>query len=86
MGYLLVSCAMRTTLDLPERKIDELVKLTGAASKTEAIVWAVEEAIRAKRREQLLGMAGKVEFVDGYDVRGLRELEVKQRRKQLGLD
>ena len=77
---------MRTTLDLPERKIDELVKLTGAASKTEAIVWAVEEAIRAKRREQLLGMAGKVEFVDGYDVRGLRELEVKQRRKQLGLD
>ena len=81
-----MSSAMRTTLDLPERKIDELVKLTGASSKTEAIVWAVEEAIRAKRRERLLGMAGKVEFVDGYDVRGLRELEVKQRRKQLGLD
>jgi hypothetical protein len=77
---------MRTTLDLPGGKIDELVRLTGAASKTEAIVWAVEEAIRAKRRERLLAMAGKVEFVDGYDVRGLRELEVKQRRKQLGLD
>jgi hypothetical protein len=77
---------MRTTLDLPEREIDELVKLTGATSKTAAIVWAVEEAIRAKRRERLLGMGGKVAFVPGYDVRRLRELEVKQRRKQLGLD
>jgi hypothetical protein len=77
---------MRTTLDLPEKKIDELVELTGAASKTEAIVWAVEEAIRAKRRERLLGMAGQVEFVDGYDVRKLRETEVRHRRKQLGLD
>ena len=77
---------MRTTLDLPEKEIDELVKLTGAASKTAAIVWAVAEAIRAKRRERLLGLAGTVEFVAGYDVRRLRELEVKQRRKQLGLD
>jgi hypothetical protein len=77
---------MRTTLDLPEKAINELVKLTGAASKTEAIVWAVEEAIRSKRRGRLLDMAGKIEFVDGYDVRRLRELEVKQRRKQLGLD
>ena len=77
---------MRTTLDLPEKKIDELVRLTGAASKTAAIVWAVDEAIRAKRRERLLAMAGQVAFVAGYDVRGLRELEVQQRRKQLGLD
>jgi hypothetical protein len=77
---------MRTTLDLPEKAIDELVKLTGAASKTEAIIRAVEDAIRARRRERLLGMAGKVEFVDGYDVRKLRETEVSQRRKQLGLD
>ncbi len=77
---------MRTTLDLPEKEIEELVRLTGAASKTEAIVWAVEETIRAKRRERLLGMGGKVKFAAGYDVRGLREIEVKQRRKQLGLD
>ena len=77
---------MRTTLDLPEKKIDELVKLTGARSKTEAIVWAMDEVIRARRRERLLGAAGKVEFVAGYDVRRLREMEVKQRRRQLGLD
>ena len=76
---------MRTTLDLPEKEIDELVRLTGAASKTKAIVWAVAEAIRAKRREKLLGLPGKVAFVDGYDVRKLRNLEVAQRRKQLGL-
>ncbi len=73
-------------MDLPEKAIDELVRLTGAASKTEAIIRAVEDAIRAKRRERLLGMAGKVAFVDGYDVRKLRETEVSQRRKQLGLD
>lgn len=77
---------MRTTLDLPEKEINELVKLTGASSKTEAIIRAVEDAIRAKRRERLLGMAGKVTFVDGYDVRKLRETEVSHRRKQLGLD
>ena len=40
----------------------------------------------AHDRERLLGLAGTVEFVAGYDVRRRRALEVKQRRKQLGLD
>jgi len=39
-----------------------------------------EKVLCVKRRKRLIGVAGKVKFVEGYDVHGLRELEVKQRR------
>ncbi len=44
---------MKTTLDIPERTMAEAMKFTGAKTKREAIVTAVEHFNRLKRLEQL---------------------------------
>jgi Arc/MetJ family transcription regulator len=51
---------MRTTLDLPDGLIDEARHALGLTSKTETVVYALREAVRRKRLEELKGMFGKV--------------------------
>ena len=65
--------AMRTTLDLDEAKIQELMHLLNVRSKTEAIELAIDECLRAKRRSRLKALAGRVHVAE--DWRRLRTLE-----------
>ena len=51
---------MRTTLNLDENLISELVKVTEARTKTEAIHIAAAELIRRKKLEKLKSLSGKV--------------------------
>ena len=51
---------MRTTLDLDEDLIQELLKTTKARTKTEAIHLAISELIRRKRLEKLKSLSGKI--------------------------
>lgn len=51
---------MRTTLNLDEELIQELVKVTEARTKTEAIHIAAEEMIRRKKLEKLKSLSGKI--------------------------
>jgi len=53
---------MRTTLDLPEELVNEAKALLGFKSKTDLIVYALHEAVRRRRREQLVEMFGKVKI------------------------
>ena len=53
---------MRTTLDLPEGLIDEARVALGLSSKTETIVYALREAIRRRRLEELKGMFGTIKI------------------------
>jgi len=53
---------MRTTLDLPEELVNEAKALLGFKSKTDLIVYALHEAVRRRRREQLIEMFGKVKI------------------------
>jgi Arc/MetJ family transcription regulator len=53
---------MRTTLDLPEALIDEAREATGLSSKTETVVYALNEVIRRKRIEELKAMFGKTDI------------------------
>jgi hypothetical protein len=53
---------MRTTLDLPEELVTEAKALFGFKSKTDLIVYALQEAVRRRRREQLIEMFGKVKI------------------------
>jgi len=66
---------MRTTMSLDDKLIKELMKVTGARTKTEAIHLAISEFIRRKKIEGLLALEGKV-FLD-LDWRELEELELK---------
>lgn len=51
---------MRTTLNLPEKLIREARRLSGAKTKTQAIILGLEELARRKKLDRLWAMRGKV--------------------------
>lgn len=57
---------MRTTLDIDEGLLEELVKLTGEKSKSKALNKALEEYIRRRRIEELRAMLGTIDLVDNW--------------------
>lgn len=66
---------MRTTMSLDDGLIKELMDVTGARTKTEAIHLAISEFIRRKKIEGLLALEGKVHI--DLDWRELEERELK---------
>lgn len=66
---------MRTTLRLDDGLVQELMKITEAKTKTEAIHLAISEFIRRKKIEGLLALEGKVPL--DVDWRELEERELK---------
>jgi hypothetical protein len=51
---------MATTVTLESETVDEVKALTGARTKTEAVRQALFEYIRARRRQQLVALEGRV--------------------------
>ncbi len=51
---------MRTTLDLNEKLMRELMDVTAAKTKTEAIHQAAAELIRRKKLDQLKSLSGRI--------------------------
>lgn len=49
---------MRTTLDLPQKLLEEARKTSGAPSKTQAIIIALEEMIQRKKSRSVLKLKG----------------------------
>lgn len=67
---------MRTTFEIDEKLIDEVMKISKAKTKKGAIVIALKEYLKAKRRQELKDMIGTY---DEFDL-SLEELE-KMRRE-----
>lgn len=55
---------MRTTLDIPERLINDLLKVLKLSKKNEAVRIAVEDFVRRKKREKLLSLKGGIDIED----------------------
>jgi len=55
---------MRTTLDLPDGILEELLRVVRKKKKNEAVRIALEDFIRRKKTEKLLELSGKVEIED----------------------
>ena len=53
----------RTCITLQTETLDELKKLLGARSKTEAVSIAIRDQIRSRKIEGIKKMAGKMEFI-----------------------
>ncbi len=68
---------MRTTLNLDDGLVQELMKMTKAGTKTEAIHLAISEFIRRRKIEGLLALEGKVPIDVGW-----RELEERELKSQ----
>jgi hypothetical protein len=66
---------MRTTLDLNEKLIEQLMKVTAAKSKTDAIHQAVADLIRRRKLERLKSLSGKVRL--DLDWKKLEDVEVR---------
>jgi metal-responsive CopG/Arc/MetJ family transcriptional regulator len=56
--------ALRTTLDLSEKLLNDLMSLEKGASKSAAIEKAIEDYLRRKRLDGLLSMRGRMKTVD----------------------
>jgi Arc/MetJ family transcription regulator len=63
---------MRTNIDLDDDLIARGMTLTGAKSKRQLVHLALEELIRSRSRKNLLDLAGRIEFREGFDHRLLR--------------
>jgi len=65
---------MRTTIDLPKDLLAEAQQLTGSATKKETVVTALEEIIKARRRQELIDMLGTVKLnLTMEDIREMRQ-------------
>lgn len=71
---------MRTTLNLDEELIKELMKVTGAKTKVEAIHLAISEFIRRKKLEGLKALSGKIRIAENWQE--LEELELKAQEER----
>ncbi|CUS39013.1 conserved hypothetical protein [Candidatus Nitrospira nitrosa] len=66
---------MRTTLDLNEKLIRELMTVTAAKTKTEAIHQAAAEMIRRKKLDQLKSLSGTIHL--DLDWKSLEQAEIR---------
>jgi hypothetical protein len=72
---------MKITVEIDEKKLSRLMKLTGIRTKTQALDFALSTAERNTRRDQLLAhpltaKEMKDAVYPSYDIRRLREREI----------
>ena len=59
---------MRTTLDIDEALLTEVVETTGESSKTKAVNKALAEFVRSVKRKKLQKIAGSLELDEEWKV------------------
>ena len=75
---------MRTTIDVDPTLLDDVVRATGQKTKSKAISKAIEEYLRSKAYDELLRLAGTMEFEEDWniwrrtDLGSLREFEIDE--------
>lgn len=62
---------MRTTVDLPEKLVNEAMRISHQKTKTSVIVTALEEYVRKNRIQQLKRFRGKLDI--SIDLNALRK-------------
>ena len=70
---------MRTTLDVDEKLLEDVVVATGEKSKSKAVSSVLKEYIRRRRFAELRALAGNIDIVDNLEE--LEELELEEQEK-----
>ena len=65
---------MRTTLDIDNDLVEEVVKATGQRTKSRAVNEALEDYLRRARLKRLLEAPGRITLDDSWQVWRLTEL------------
>jgi Arc/MetJ family transcription regulator len=73
---------MKTTVDIPDQTLEEAMKFTGAKTKREAVVTALERFNRSKRLERLNArVRGRFrEFMTQNDLKAMRASDIPKSR------
>lgn len=67
---------MKTTVDIPDEELEELMRHTGARTKRDAIVTAIRDFNRRKRLEKLVEQFGTFDgFMSLEELMRLREMD-----------
>jgi predicted transcriptional regulator len=69
---------MKTTLNIPDERMDALLKATKAKSKTAAINQAIEEYIYQQNVKKLMALAGTGGFMTREELQEMREMELNE--------
>ena len=74
---------MKTTIDIPDGTMEQAMKFTGAKTKREAVVTAVERFNRLKRLERLNArVRGQFrDFMTQSDLKAIRESDTPKARR-----
>jgi Arc/MetJ family transcription regulator len=64
---------MRTNVVLDDELVEEALKLSHAKTKKDVIHEALKEFVESRKRLNLLDLAGKIKFAEGYDYKAMRE-------------
>lgn len=75
---------MRATLCIPDELIDEVQRLSGKKTKTQAIVTVMEEYVRRRKMEDLLALRGKVTIDYDWEREEAVELKAAEEREGYG--
>lgn len=75
---------MRATLCIPDELIDEVQRLSGKKTKTQAIVTVMEEYVRRRKMEDLLALRGKVAIDYNWEQEEVAELKAAEERERYG--
>jgi metal-responsive CopG/Arc/MetJ family transcriptional regulator len=75
---------MRATLNIPDELIDEVQRLSGEKSKTQAIVTVMEDYVRRKKMEDLLALRGRISIDYDWEREEEAELKAAEERDNYG--
>lgn len=62
---------MKITINIEDSIMGEILSLTGASTKIEAVNIALKEYVRLKRKQKLIGLSGKIRLTENW--REIRE-------------
>jgi len=70
---------MRTTLDIDERLLREVVERTGEKSRSRAVNKALQAYLRSEAVRELIALAGQIDIVDNGGERRRMAIERQER-------
>lgn len=73
---------MRATLNIPDELIDEVQRLSGEKTKTQAIVTVMEDYVRRRKMEDLLALRGKIAIEYDWEREEEAELKAAEERER----
>lgn len=71
---------MKTTIDIPEKLLADTLRITGAATKRDAVVRALEDFTRRNRVADIVASFGTWDMLDNDTIEAADLADLKRRR------